>query len=165
MKKGVIEMQILKEVRKMDVVIDNPIEPKKFFVNRKGLYVWSGFTEKIIERGKATKIEKGSHAIESLDLVTSATDEQIELSLDNKNVFSESDAAALIAEMIARQPNGEDGELLTSGDVNLFYTPACVVYVLWRAGGGEWRVFAWDRDDNWWRAGRRVFSPQLALDL
>lgn len=43
------------------------------------------------------------------------------------------------------------------GRANLFYTPSFVVYVRWF--GSSWLVYAWKRDDNRWRADRRVFSP------
>lgn len=37
-------------------------------------------------------------------------------------------------------------------------TRACVVNVNWN--GDEWNVNTWDRDDNDWNEGDRVFSPE-----
>lgn len=45
------------------------------------------------------------------------------------------------------------------GYANLFYFPSCVVRVYWFEFGGEWRVYAWDRDGDQWGADFRVFSP------
>lgn len=42
-------------------------------------------------------------------------------------------------------------------------TGACVVNVNWN--DGEWNVNAWNRDDNKWNEGNRVFSPETTLFL
>ena len=65
----------------------------------------------------------------------------------------------VIASLIARQPKGEEGVLLNTGYANLFYTPSYVVYVFWHAGRRGWGVGTYERDDDGWRAGGRVFSP------
>lgn len=163
MKKGHIEIQVLKEVDpSIKLTIEKPVDPKGFFVDREGLYVYSGFEERVLEKSEAVKVG-AEYAIESLDLVDDSTDKQIELALGNKNLFEVNDACAIVADLIERQKNGEDGLLLTNGYANLFYTSACVVYVRWRGSG--WRVGTWERDGIGWVAGLRVFSPQLALEL
>ena len=163
MKKGTITLEILKEANpKIEVAVEGPLDAKEYFQDRKGLYVYSSFKDKVL--GKIESAHgKSEYKIESLDLLRDATDEQIELSLGNKNTFEAFEVADLISALIEKQKNGEDGLLLTNGYANLFYTPACVVDVRWYGSG--WDVDAYDRDDYGWVAGYRVFSPQLALDL
>lgn len=45
------------------------------------------------------------------------------------------------------------------GRANLFYFPAFVVGVRWRAGARFWGVDAWRRVGYEWSGGGRVFSP------
>ncbi|MDR3582389.1 MAG: hypothetical protein P4L67_03915 [Candidatus Pacebacteria bacterium] len=64
--------------------------------------------------------------------------------------------------LMAVQPNGEKGALLTSGRANVFYVRDIdgalrAVYVDWLGDG--WRVFAFAvADPDTWSAGFRVFS-------
>lgn len=157
-------MQILKEVNpSIALEARGDYSPQEYFKTRDGLYVYESFTGRM--QGKLGTIAKGAKfAIESLDLVTSATDEQIEKSLGNKNVFDETVACGVIIELVAAQPKGEEGLLLNNGYANLFYTPSCVVDVYWGAGGRAWLVFVWERGDGGWRGGTRVFSPQLTFE-
>lgn len=163
--KGIIEMQVLKQADpEIKLTIESPVDPKEFYKNRKGLYVWSGFEERALPHAK--QIDAGANfTIESLDVVQSSTDEQIEKSLGNKNTFDMGGALAIIADLIGKQAEGQEGTLLTNGYANIFYTPVCVVRVFWSADDREWHVNTWDRDDGRWLVGRRVFSPQLPLDL
>lgn len=148
---------VLKEVKKsLKIKIPKDFDPKESIKDRKGLYVWSSFKDRILANApivaKATDI-----SVSSFDLTEYAADEQIEKSLPKKHIFSESDACAVIADLIEKQPKGEEGILGNTGYANLFYTSAFVVYVRW-AGGG-WGVGAWRRDGYEWFAGSRVFSP------
>lgn len=48
-----------------------------------------------------------------------------------------------------------------SSDIDGFgYESSCVVNVNWNADDRKWNVNAWDRDNNRWNAGNRVFSPE-----
>lgn len=52
-------------------------------------------------------------------------------------------------------------KLSKSGVTESFeYESAFVINVNWNAGNGEWNVNTWQRDDNEWNAGKRVFSPE-----
>lgn len=151
---------ILKEVEKViKLKTSEAFNPQEFYKgNRKGLYIWSDFRERILPKAKLTK-KGASFEIASSDLAEYANDEQIEKSLPKRHLFSESEVSAIIAELIAKQPNGEKGDLVNTGRANLFYTKAFVVSVIWRGFGGVWRVYAWHRGSGGWSAGRRVFSP------
>lgn len=155
--KGSVELKILNEVdTNIAIITEKVCEPSEFFIDRKGLFVYGSFKELVLKDAKTGKSGTG-YSLESFDLVRNSTDEMIELALENKNIFSETDVCAILAHLIDAQPDGKEGYLLVNGYRNLFYTPSAVVSVCWR--GVAWRVFAWQRGDGAWCEGRRVFSP------
>lgn len=142
----------------IEAKVAEKFDPNEFYKQRPGLYPWSSFMERVLP--KAECVEQGKSFIaDSFDLKKDSTDAAIEAALSEKHIFSETDACALIAELIKKQPNGEEGALLNNGYVNLFYTEAFVVGVYWYAGFGEWYVLAWFRGAYAWSADSRVFSP------
>lgn len=146
--------------KEIPISINKTHSPAEFFKNRKGLYVWSSFSDSIVEKSKP--VDAGSEfKVSSLDLKESANDEEIEDALPKEHIFSETDVCAIVAALIEKQPNGEEGTLLNNGYANLFYTPSRVVHVFWRAGRGEWRVYDWFLDGFSWDGGYRVFSPAI----
>lgn len=148
---------ILEQVeKKIGIKVPKDFNPKKFFVDREGLYIWSGFKERIL--ATTPEVTKwGAISVSSFDLKDYATDAQIEKALPKDHIFKESDVCAVIADLIGKQTKGETGSLVNTGRANLFYTTAFVVSVDWY--GGAWYVYAWDRDDDEWSAVYRVFSP------
>lgn len=132
-------------------------DPKEYFKDRKGLFVWSSFEDRILPKAELVK-EASSMNIESYILAKNAYDKEIEATLPEKHIFSESEVCAIIADLIAKQPKGEEGALLSNGNWNIFYTEAFVVGVCWGAGSGVWGVYTWYRVGDWF-AGERVFSP------
>lgn len=146
----------LKEITKDAQIVSKAHDPKKYFQDRKGLYVYSGFTERILSNAKKTKAGT-EFKVSSFELVEPASDETIEGVLGDNHIFSETDVCAIISSLIDEQPNGEEGTLLKNGYANLFYTPSRVVSVDW--DGDEWSVGAWDRGGIEWFGGWRVFSP------
>ena len=149
---------VLKAIeRKITVSNGDAFNPQEYYAqDRKGLYVYSSFKERILP--KARPVRKGTKVdAVSFSLIEYATDEKIEEALGKKHLFSETDVCVLIAELISKQAKGEKGILVNTGYANLFYTSAFVVYVDW--GGGGWRVGAWYRGGGEWGTGGRVFSP------
>lgn len=157
------ENKVLEAVEnKLSIETSSEIKPQDFFQSREGLYVWSDFNERILE--KALSVAAGTkYELAPFKLLESSSDETIESALPKAHIFSESDVCAIIAELISKQPKGEDGSLDNSGNWNLFYTPTFVVSVRWRSGGGFWNVRTWVRGRIGWYADGRVFSP--ATDL
>lgn len=157
------ENKVLEAVEnKLSIETSSEIKPQDFFQSREGLYVWSDFNERILE--KALSVAAGTkYELAPFKLLESSSDETIESALPKAHIFSESDVCAIIAELISKQPKGEDGSLDNSGNWNLFYTPTFVVCVHWYSVGGFWRVSTWHRDGLVWDADTRVFSP--ATDL
>lgn len=148
---------VLREVLYVELSIETSPDPKEFFQDSKNLYVWNSFKNDIA--AKAGPMKDLKCWVKSFDLQKAANDTEIEAELPEKHLFSESEVCAILADLISRQPTGEDGPLLKNGNWNLFYTRAFVVGVYWDAFRGGWRVYAWDRDDRHWNGGRRVFSP------
>lgn len=147
---------------KVSVEVTATIDPKEFFKNREGLYVWSDFNERVIE--KASPVKEGTKfELSSFKLLESSSDETIESELPKEHIFSESDVCAIIAELISKQPKGEEGALLNTGYFNIFYTPTFVVSVVWYSGVSGWFGRAWQRGGIDWVSYCRVFSP--AADL
>jgi hypothetical protein len=87
-----------------------------------------------------------------------AADQEIEAELGEHHTFTESEVSWIIAELIAKQPNGEQGHLDRSGKANLLYTPSFVVGVDWFFHDGRCFVDAWHRGDRRWYQGDSVFS-------
>lgn len=152
------ESVLKKSGEKVVVEVSKEIVPKEFFVDRKGLYVFSSFESNILQKAVETK-EGSKFELVSFDLVESADDEKIESGLPKNHIFSETDVCAIVASLIEKQEGGKEGVLLSNGYANLFYTPSRVVGVRWRAGDGEWGVGGWGRGGTSWGAGDRVFSP------
>lgn len=157
------DKNVLEEVgEKIGIEVPKDFDPKKFFKTRKGLYVWSDFKERILD--KAPDVSGWPViSVDSFKLKESANDEEIEKSLLEKHIFSESEVCAAIADLIQKQSKGEEGVLQNNGYANLFYTKDFVVRVYWRVFHGEWNVDAWDRGDDHWDGSCRVFSPAAVL--
>lgn len=151
------EESVLKSAKtKIEVKVPKKYSPQEFFINRTGLYVWSGFSENILPKAKAVVLN--NFALSSFDLTERLSDKKIESELIKKHLFTETHVCAIIAGLIEKQSKGQKGILLNNGYANLFYTKSRVVRVRWH--DGEWRVYAWLRGDGTWYAGKRVFSPE-----
>ena len=133
-------------------------DPDAFYRTRTGLYVWDDFRSRIVKNAKSS--EAGLVVkVDNAELMRDLTDAEIEGALPKSHIFDETVLCVLIAGLIAKQANGEEGTLQSNGYANLFYTSSCVVSVYWFAGNREWDVYTWERSDGRWSAGFRVFSP------
>lgn len=132
-------------------------DPRKFYKTRKGLWVSDYFMANVLSKAKAVE-NLGPLSLKSRELTKNAHDREITPELGEDYIFDESEICARIEQMIAKQPNGEKGDLLNNGYANIFYVAGYVVSVLWSAVVREWYVSAWKLDVGYWRAGRRAFS-------
>jgi hypothetical protein len=145
-----------------DAVSGN-FDPNEFFQNRVGLWRSEAFVERILSVAKKTeRILLPSH-IPSLTLHKNMNDTEVCKELGDNYVFEATEGGVVIAEMINRQPNGEDGDLVNDGKANIFYVhgkdvEVFAVHVSWDAGVREWNVRAYRLDDDRWPAGHRAFS-------
>jgi len=136
-------------------------EPASFYKDRKGLWVYDGFTSLVVSKAKLVDAP-AQFSITVFDLGRDATDKEIEDALPKEHLFDESAVCAIIAELISKQEGGTSGTLEKTGYANLFYTCSCVVYVRWHSGSGKWYVNSWARVDIRWNAGNRAFSPETS---
>lgn len=133
-------------------------DPNRFYQNRKGLWVWDDFRSRIVANAKPSDAGV-TWEIKSAELMRGMTNTAIEAGLSASHLFDETQVCAIIAGLIVKQPEGQEGTLLNNGYANLFYTSSCVVLVFWYADDRGWRVCAWGRDDRGWDAGNQVFCP------
>jgi hypothetical protein len=130
------------------------------FKTRPGLWVSNEFHSRVGSKTKPVE-NLGAITLSSFDLIQNAYDKGIEAdpAMPANHVFaSESEFVACLDQMISKQPNGEEGDLLTNGYWNIFYVAGCVVSVDWSSGRREWDVCAWSLGDGRWLAGYRAFG-------
>lgn len=95
--------------------------------------------QKLKEAGKDIDVKVTTQAtLISFDLPERMSDEEIEADLSEKHLFDIGEVYGVIAGLIAKQPAGEEGVLLSNGYSNIFYTEKKVVSVLWDGDG--WNV-------------------------
>lgn len=141
------------------IMLEKRHDPDAFYQTRSGLYVWDDYRSRIVANAKPSEVGT-TLKVENAELVRDLSDEEIESALPKDHLFTETQVCVVIAELIAKQPNGESrGALLNNGFANLFYTSSCVVRVRWSADDREWDVHTWQRVGSGWNAGRQVFSP------
>lgn len=139
------------------VTLNEPHDPDAFYQTRSGLYVYDDFRTRVV--AKARPSGNADYKVEKAELMRGLTDEEIEGALPKNHLFDETRLCAIIAGLITKQPNGEEGVLLNNSYANLFYTSSCVVLVDWLSDYREWRVYTWRRGGRRWLAGYQVFSP------
>ena len=121
-------------------------------------YVWPGFMTHVVAKAKPSEpsgIVKIPYA--PLSRSTKVCDL---LKTPGVGNFDPSKLSAIIAAMLAKQPNGESGDLLNDGCANLFPCGPVLALVFWRDDYRRWGVDGWDPGDGV-DAGRRVFSGNL----
>ena len=135
----------------------------KFFQNREGLWRSDAFARQILSVAKKTKRIQLPKHVSGFILHKNMSDTEIRKELDDNHVFSATEGCAVIAGMISRQPNGENGDLVNDGKANIFYVrgkddKVFTVDVGWYVVNREWCVGARHFGDVRWSAGDRGFS-------
>lgn len=91
-------------------------------------------------------------------------DSEILAELNNSQPFTVSEFAAIICELLSRQPKGEDGQLLNKNCANIFYVKledgrVVAVDVYWAVCyDRKWSLDAFGLGDVWQNHGYCVFS-------
>lgn len=141
------------------VDLSMPHGPQAFWQTTKeapARYVWTN----VFAQAKAIKTS-GIVKIPYADLARGTTMREILAAPDVGN-HDVSKLSKIIAKMIAKQPNGEAGDLLNDGRGNLFPCGSVLVHVYWIGDYRLWYVVDWDLAIGV-VAGRRVFSGNLKL--
>ncbi|MEK7101155.1 MAG: hypothetical protein AAB921_03600, partial [Patescibacteria group bacterium] len=130
------------------------------FKTRPGLWVSDEFASRVGSKAKPVE-NLGAITLSSFGLAKNAYDKDIksDSNMPANHVFeSESEFVAYLDQMIQKQSEGKEGDLLNNGYWNIFYVAGCVVNVGWNSDSREWYVRAWNLDVDFWGAGARVFA-------
>lgn len=120
--------------------------------------VWDSFVSLVVAKAQV-RAPAGIVRIPYADLSRAALVRDI-LAGPGVGNFDPTDLCAIIAATIAKQPNGEAGDLLNDGRANLFPCGPVLVRVGWNGAGRRWSVGCWSPGGDV-GAGRRVFSGNL----
>lgn len=140
-------------------------DPREFFKNRPGLYVWDDFRERIVSVAKPTDTLPET-VLASFDLSLDSNDAEIRAGLPEGHVFQDASEFLLhLVGMIELQKDGGEGELLNNGYANIFYVLGAkgevfAVRVRWLSDDRGWRVNALRLVEFRWLAGHRAFSAR-----
>lgn len=126
------------------------------------LYFWESFKDQIF-KVIPDSIPGFEGLLRKTQLTKSMFDSEILAELNNPQPFTVSEFAAIICELLSRQPNSEDGQLLNNGYANIFYVKlederVVAVVVHWSSDARGWRLNACAFVDCKWDVGHCVFS-------
>ncbi len=130
------------------------------FKTRPGLWVSDEFASRVGSKAKPVE-NLGAITLSSFGLAKNAYDKDIksDSNMPANHVFeSESEFVAYLDQMIQKQSEGKEGDLLNNGYWNIFYVAGYVVVVRWSTGYRGWYVYAWCLGVGRWFAGIRVFA-------
>lgn len=135
--------------------------PKKFYQTGKGLYIYDGFTTRILSTTVPTKAGKKFGEVISYKLTKYTTGEEWLRNHPN-DIWEATNLCAWLSIQITLQFEGQDGFLPNDGNFNLLLARGAenqvfVVSVYWSSGTRRWYVHAWALDDGW-DSGTRFFS-------
>jgi hypothetical protein len=126
------------------------------------LYFWDNFTNLILAAMPET-IPAFQGKLLKTQLTEYMYDSAIVKELGWPNQFTVGEFAAIIRDLLTKQPNGEDGTLLNNGYANIFYVQLedsrmVAVDVRWHSDIRGWGLNAIGLDDFRWFDGFCVFS-------
>lgn len=147
------------------VTLTKRFDPREFYRDRQGLYVWSDFSTRILPAANPVA-GSGFKRTTSWTLVKGATGQDL-LSERPKDVWQATSFCAWLSVKLDKQSRGESGELLNTGYANLFLVKGVngsvfVVFVHWDSVGRKWLVHTWPLGVGW-DAGHRFVSKPIAL--
>ncbi|MBU1046912.1 hypothetical protein KKH36_04015 [Patescibacteria group bacterium] len=140
----------------------NSFHLENFFTIREGLWVSDDFKEYISSVAKPIKKEVKTAFFDVFE--KPMTDAEIRKSDSEDYVFKASEFCLCLKDKIVAQSEGEDGELLNNGFVNMFYVHGknnkiIIVTIGWSTNLREWSVYLYRIDSHLWGKGNRVFYP------
>ncbi len=137
---------------------------KESFFGKKGpvkLWLGSNFEQWVLPLIPET-IEAFQGTLTQTKLTKYMLDSEILTELGHPEPFTPGEFAALIRDLLTKQPKGEEGTLLMNGYANVFYVQlegrVVAVRVLWSSDGRGWGLDAFGLDDYRWFGGRCVLS-------
>ncbi|MDI6734170.1 MAG: hypothetical protein QMD50_01605 [Patescibacteria group bacterium] len=138
--------------------------PKRsFFSDGPKLYFWNNFKNWVLSEIPEI-IPAYTGTLSKYTLTKGMDDAEIQGELGNQKAFTVPEFAAIIKDLIGKQPKGEkNGILLNNGYANIFYVKLAnktvvAVNVRWLGGDREWHFRANALDRVRWDDGDCVFS-------
>ncbi|AKM83969.1 TPA: hypothetical protein DCZ46_01395 [Candidatus Campbellbacteria bacterium] len=155
-------------MNKLQIIHDGVdlFDPHKFFVTRRGLEISRYFRGSILSVAKKIAILP-SDETDHYSILKSMKDTEIRKIIGEKCVYEDASKFCFaLANMINKQPKGEEGILLIDGNVNIFYVRGkngvvFVVYVYWRVVAMRWAAACDLFDCGCWSAKCRVLYKRL----
>lgn len=164
---GILSSKLFELIATTAAAATDLFAAKKFFTNSKepnGIKFWLGsnFEKYFLSCEGKTELDVPQAALNVHKLRKGSVDGPIISELGGESQAETS--LAYMAELIKKQPKGEEGILLTNGYGNIFYLRDCnnqlwAVCCYWYSDGREWDVEACSvtsRSD--WDAGYQLFS-------
>lgn len=149
-------------------IATEPFTKNLFFVKNgpAKLYFWDNFANWILKAMPET-IEAFQGNLMKTQLTEYMYDSAILNELGQPKPFTVGEFAAIIRDLLTKQPNGENGTLLNNSYANIFYVQlegarVVAVSVRWSSGRRGWGLDARGLGGYGWVDGRCVFS---AADL
>lgn len=165
---GLAEIKEIKHFRliKGNIMVRTEAFVRDTFFSGNGpakLYLWKGFEAQVFPAiPEVVSAFEGSLMKTELTKYMYNSEILKELGCE-RALFSPAKFAAVIHDLITRQPKGEEGTLLVNGYANIFYVwlgdgPVIVVDVHWRANTDHWHLLVRSLGGDGWGGGRCVFS-------
>ncbi len=143
-------------------IISEPFSKSSFFSNGPRLYFWDNFKNWVLSE-IPDMIPTFQGTLSKYKLTKNMYDKEILEELGNPTPFTIGEFAGIMKDLISKQPNGKDGDLLTNGYANIFYVKLAdgrvvAVNLRWHSVNREWNCSADDLDVGQWDEGYCVFS-------
>ena len=147
-----------------NILVKTPSFSKDSFFGKNGpvqFHFWDNFTNKVL-KNIPNEIAGFEGSLTQTQLTKGMYDREILSELGNPKPFTPEEFGAVISHLLTKQPNGENGNLLTNGYANIFYVQLedrlVAVFVRWLSDYREWGFDAYAVDGTGWFDGRCVFS-------
>lgn len=131
-------------------------------ISIKNVYIWSGFQTQLdtVKKGKVIKVKGGVSTTTTYDKYNTL----------KYKAMSIDEVMGTIDDLISKQPNGEEGVLLTNGYANVFYTTCKdgvvrAVFCSWDADRGKWHLGCRELGDDFWHGGYQFFVSENSETL
>ncbi len=133
--------------RTLAVALAKEHNPSDYYQTRTGLHVFSDFRASVVAAAKPMIAGFEFGKLQRFLLGRKTTGQEL-LSARSKSIFSATELCAWLGAKIDQQPNGEAGDLLNNGNLNLFLVEVSkgavfVVSVFWSSGSRGWHVGPW----------------------
>jgi hypothetical protein len=159
---GKLKLEFLKVIKSGIEIVTGEFSKNLFTNGQVKYFIWGNFRNCILKYAPNV-IPIFSGKITTLQTSKSMENQEILKEIGEHGIFSISEVLAVIKLMTERQPNGEEGDLLTNGRPNIIYvrvddpTAIVSVHTFWNSAHCEWNLNKLSfYDGSGWNDGGRV---------